>query len=343
MPPLQSAYSSVSLDTCALPRPLEPGDEMVAAADQQLRHLPRRCRHSEPADARHRRQSRNRSDRVRAVMAAIDSYSKRLSPPGSLIGISTIHFVKWLLIDNGRRLMMVSDYDGSWESYIDEFAEMILSGLDAIWETLVRLSRPMARATCRPSSGSCAATRCPPRCSSAPTRRDGAEHRQRSRAGRVRATTLDRPTARSAPSALTMATTTTRLPDDVLADVQGFITSGYGHLSHAAYLFVEFRDPLRAQRWVGSVSPAITTARAWPTLPSGEKIKPAVAVNIAFTAAGLAALGVPESVRCTFPVEFREGIAAEHRSQNSRRHRRERPGEVGTGRPDAPADPRRGD
>jgi hypothetical protein len=31
--------------------------------------------------------------------------------------------------------MMVSDYDGSWESYIDEFAEMILSGLDAIWQT----------------------------------------------------------------------------------------------------------------------------------------------------------------------------------------------------------------
>ena len=31
--------------------------------------------------------------------------------------------------------MLVSDYDGSWESYIDEFAEMILSGLEAIWET----------------------------------------------------------------------------------------------------------------------------------------------------------------------------------------------------------------
>ena len=31
--------------------------------------------------------------------------------------------------------MMLSDYDGSWEGYIDEFAEMILSGLDAIWET----------------------------------------------------------------------------------------------------------------------------------------------------------------------------------------------------------------
>ena len=69
-------------------------------------------------------------------MAAIDSYAKRLSPPGSLIGISTIHFVKWLAASTtAGGLMMVSDYDGSWESYIDEFAEMILSGLDAIWET----------------------------------------------------------------------------------------------------------------------------------------------------------------------------------------------------------------
>ncbi|HET9832093.1 MAG TPA: hypothetical protein VFP91_10300 [Vicinamibacterales bacterium] len=74
-------------------------------------------------------------DRVRAVLSAIDSYAKRLSPDGSLIGISTIHFVRWLVIDEGRRLMLVSDYDGSWESYIDEFAEMILSGLEAIWET----------------------------------------------------------------------------------------------------------------------------------------------------------------------------------------------------------------
>jgi hypothetical protein len=81
--------------------------------------------------------SGGRANRVRAVMSAIDSYAKRLAPPGSLIGISTIHFVRWLVIDNGRRLMMVSDYDGSWENYIDEFAEMILSGLDAIWQTAI--------------------------------------------------------------------------------------------------------------------------------------------------------------------------------------------------------------
>jgi hypothetical protein len=135
MPPQQSPYSSVWLDNCAVPAALVPGDEVTWDSD-----------HQPPPTFREDVVAQNQLtlvtvlkpehvDRVRAVMAAIDSFSKRLSPPGTLIGISTIHFVKWLVIDNGRRLMMVSDYDGSWESYIDEFAEMILSGLDAIWDS----------------------------------------------------------------------------------------------------------------------------------------------------------------------------------------------------------------
>lgn len=135
LPPRRSPYSSVTLDHCTVPAPLVPGDEVPSGPDRQI-----------PPTFREDVIAQNQltlvtvvmpgqAGRVRAVMAAIDSYAKRLSPPGSLIGISTIHFVKWFVIDNGRRLMMVSDYDGSWESYIDEFAEMILSGLDAIWET----------------------------------------------------------------------------------------------------------------------------------------------------------------------------------------------------------------
>lgn len=135
LPQRRSPYSSVALDHCTVPAPPVPGDEVPSGPDQQI-----------PPTFREDVIAQNQLTlvtvvmpgqvgRVRAVMAAIDSYAKRLSPPGSLIGISTIHFVKWLVIDHGRRLIMVSDYDGSWESYIDEFAEMILSGLDAIWET----------------------------------------------------------------------------------------------------------------------------------------------------------------------------------------------------------------
>jgi len=71
--------------------------------------------------------------RLRAVLALIDLYGRRLSTPGSLVGISTIHTVRWAILDEGKRLLMVSNYDGTWENYLDEFAEMILSGLNALW------------------------------------------------------------------------------------------------------------------------------------------------------------------------------------------------------------------
>ena len=134
VPPLTSRYTSLVLDQRAPFAPLGPGDE-----------IPTRAVTGSPAlreDAVAQNQltvvtaiDPARVNLVRAVLAAIDSYARRLAPPGSLIGISTIHFARWLIVDEGRRLLFVSDYDGSWESYIDEFAEMILTGLDAIWET----------------------------------------------------------------------------------------------------------------------------------------------------------------------------------------------------------------
>jgi Dyp-type peroxidase family len=107
----------------------------------------------------------------------------------------------------------------------------------------------------------------------------------------------------------------TRLSEDVLGDIQGFVTSGYGHLSHAAYLFLRFEDAAAAQRWLDGIAPVVSSARSWPTGPNGEKVKPAAAVNIAFTADGLAALGLPSDVLCTFPVEFQEGITRDPRSR----------------------------
>ena len=77
----------------------------------------------------------DRLHRLEAVLAVIDLVARRLCPPGELAGISTIHTVRWALLDGGKRLLMVSNYDGSWESYIDEFAEMIMSGLDALWSS----------------------------------------------------------------------------------------------------------------------------------------------------------------------------------------------------------------
>src|SRR6185436_20728120 len=42
---------------------------------------------------------------------------------GMLGGIPSIHFAKWLLIDEGRRLLFTSNYDGNWESYLGDFVD----------------------------------------------------------------------------------------------------------------------------------------------------------------------------------------------------------------------------
>jgi len=133
LPPRKSVFSSVALDNCAPPQPRADGDEIPPA-------FPTPPTFREDVITQNQLTlvtvvNPQQVHRVKAVMASIDSYAKRLAPAGSLIGISTIHFVRWLLVDDDRRLIMLSDYDGSWENYIDEFAEMILSGLDAIWES----------------------------------------------------------------------------------------------------------------------------------------------------------------------------------------------------------------
>jgi hypothetical protein len=135
MRPLSSHWSSVPVDSSSPCASLEAGDDIPSVNAGQAPSF-------DEEDAVTQNQltlvttiGPGGQSQVEAVMSLIDAYSRHLAPAGSLIGISTIHFVRWLVIDEGRRLMMLSDYDGSWEAYIDEFAEMILSGLDAIWGT----------------------------------------------------------------------------------------------------------------------------------------------------------------------------------------------------------------
>ncbi len=105
------------------------------------------------------------------------------------------------------------------------------------------------------------------------------------------------------------------LADDDLADIQGFLTSGYGHLPVAAYLFVRMHEPVGARQWIQAMADSISSSKPWPVSADGVTVKPTCAVNVGFTAAGLLACGLPRTVVCTFPGEFQEGIAAPHRAR----------------------------
>ena len=112
-----------------------------------------------------------------------------------------------------------------------------------------------------------------------------------------------------------MTATAALLSVEARADVQGFVTTGYGHLRLAAYLFVRVTDAEAGRRWLAAIADTVTTAAPWPKSADGVKNKPASAVNIGLTATGLRACGLPESVLCTFPREFREGVVTPARSR----------------------------
>lgn len=57
----------------------------------------------------------------------------RTSDKGELVGIPSIHFAHWVLIDNGRRLLFFSNFDGSWGNYLDDFIDKASFGLTGIW------------------------------------------------------------------------------------------------------------------------------------------------------------------------------------------------------------------
>jgi hypothetical protein len=51
---------------------------------------------------------------------------------GKLGDIPSIHFARWMLIEDGR-LLFFSNYDGSWESYLGDFVDRGAAGLTVVW------------------------------------------------------------------------------------------------------------------------------------------------------------------------------------------------------------------
>lgn len=70
---------------------------------------------------------------LRFILSAINLLTTLIFNKGNLNGIHSIHFARWVLIDNGRRLLFFSNYDGSWESYLGEFVDRAFMGLTAVW------------------------------------------------------------------------------------------------------------------------------------------------------------------------------------------------------------------
>jgi hypothetical protein len=78
---------------------------------------------------------------LRATLFVINLLSRFWFNRGELGDIPTILSARWVLIDGGRRLLFLDNYGGAWESYLNEFIDMMaVKGLNAIWtNTFVKI------------------------------------------------------------------------------------------------------------------------------------------------------------------------------------------------------------
>ena len=76
---------------------------------------------------------RFRAVTARLVLFLISYGVRHLFNRASLAGVKTIHFARWVYIDGGRRVIFTSNYDGSQESYMDDFIDKIAWGLNVVF------------------------------------------------------------------------------------------------------------------------------------------------------------------------------------------------------------------
>lgn len=96
----------------------------------------------------------------------------------------------------------------------------------------------------------------------------------------------------------------TAVTDVEREDIQGLVARGYPDLKSATYLLLQVRDPSAARTWLSTLLPSVTPAPAHPD---------DVALNVAFSAAGLAALGLSDDVLQQFSNQFTAGMTTPHR------------------------------
>ena len=70
---------------------------------------------------------------TRFVLLAIDYAARHVYTRGRLARVRTIHFARWTFLDGTKRILFASNYDGSLESYMDDFINRVGFGLNVVF------------------------------------------------------------------------------------------------------------------------------------------------------------------------------------------------------------------
>jgi Dyp-type peroxidase family len=252
------------------------------------------------------------------AMWGIGVFARHYTRPGFILSMGTIHFARWLRLPDAEKLIFFSNYDGSWESYLEDFITKAHAGQTAAWSHGVGFPPAVGLIGEGAKNGDLfkrwvrrqqQLTGCwysaLPHLTLDRIRAQALIHHGLARAGDAAAARdwLDLLGALPRPAA-TVET----------AQVQSLVFRSLGSLQHGAHIFLNFPASApgtalsRIVGGEGALPPVI-----FGDMPSGSA-RVAAAAAIALSPVGLARLGLPgpHSAQglASFPLAFMAGMAA---------------------------------
>jgi len=63
----------------------------------------------------------------------VNQYLGQLWPPGLFADVGTIWSFRWVIIDNRKRIIFLSVFDGTWQNYMGDFVDKLIWALDGVY------------------------------------------------------------------------------------------------------------------------------------------------------------------------------------------------------------------
>lgn len=68
-----------------------------------------------------------------ALLTLLDYACRHIYRRGNLSRVDTIHFARWVFLEGRRKVLFASNYDGSLESYMDDFINKVAYGINIVF------------------------------------------------------------------------------------------------------------------------------------------------------------------------------------------------------------------
>ncbi len=72
---------------------------------------------------------------ITLVLAVIQFTARHIFTRGYLARVRTIHFARWVFVDDKKRLLFTSNYDGGHQAYMDDFINKVAWGLNVAFSS----------------------------------------------------------------------------------------------------------------------------------------------------------------------------------------------------------------